>query len=338
MALVQHTNVRRPRCTLVAGAVVLAALTLALAEVPAASSSPRSPVPGFLLDRGRYTAFDAPEAVFSTLPYGINERGQIVGRYDDGGSEQGFLRNKAGRFTNIKIRDARSAWAVNINNRGHIVGIYSENTPLVKDPGGKRHGFLLAGGKLTRIDVPGAVETGASGINDRGQVVGAYVDADGKFHGYLWERGRFTTIDVPGVPQTIAHDINDRGQIVGVCGDDPDDPTGATGVHGFLLSGGDFTTFDAPGSRFTQPTGINHRGQIVGSTFSDPALTDVHGFLLAKGVEGDFSPIDFPGAPTTLATGINDRGQVVGAYENPDTAPDGQQSPMRMPMMSGGDG
>jgi len=338
MVSAQHTNVRRPTCTLVAGAVVFAALAVAMAGASAAGSSPRSPVPGFLLDRGRYTSFDAPEAVFATLPYGINDRGQIVGRYDDGGSEQVFLRDDAGRFPNIKIRGARSAWAVNINNRGYVVGIYSQNTPFVKDPGGKRHGFLLAGDKLTRIDVPGAVETGASGINDRGQVVGAYVDAEGKSHGYLWERGRFTTIDVPGVPQTIAYDINDRGEIVGFCGDDPDDPTGATGVHGFLLSRGVFTTFDAPGVRFTQPTGINDRGQIVGYSASDPALTDAHGFLLGEGVEGDFTPIDFPGAPTTLVTGINDRAQIVGAYENPDAAPDDQQSPMRMPMMSGGDG
>ena len=94
-----------------------------------------------------------------------------------------------------------------------------------------------------------------------------------------------------------------------------------------------------PASAFTFPFGINDRGQIVGFTASDPAVTEVHGFLLAKGVEGPFTPIDFPGAPRTVAFGINDRGQIVGVYENPDAAPDGQQSPMRMPMMmSGSDG
>jgi probable HAF family extracellular repeat protein len=334
MALVEDTNLRGRLPVVVA--IVLTTLATAMAGASAAGSSPSSSFPGFLLDRGRYTTFDAPEAVFATLPYGINDRGQIVGRYDDASSEQAFLRDKAGGFTNIRIRGARSAWAVNINNHGYIVGIYSENTPFVKAPGGKRHGFLLARGKLTRIDVPGAVETGASGINDRGQVVGAYVDAEGKFHGYLWERGRFTTIDVPGVPQTIAYDINDRGQIVGFCGDDPDDPTGATGVHGFLLGRGDFTMFDAPGVPFTEPTGINDRGQIVGSTYSDPALTELHGFLLAKGVEGPFTSIDFRGAPRTVAFDINNRGQIIGAYENPDAPPDDQQSPMRMPMMMSG--
>jgi hypothetical protein len=129
MALPKRATIRRPECTLLAGAAVFATLTLAIAEAPAAGTSPRPSFPGFLLDRGRYTAFEAPEAVFATLPYGINDRGQIVGRYDDGSSEQGFLRDKAGRFTTIKIRGARSAWAVNINNRGQIVGIYSERTP-----------------------------------------------------------------------------------------------------------------------------------------------------------------------------------------------------------------
>jgi hypothetical protein len=35
----------------------------------------------------------------------------------------------------------------------------------------------------------------------------------------------------------------------------------------------------------------------------------------------------------------NNRGQIVGVYENPHAAPDGQPSPMQMPMMmSGSDG
>ena len=49
--------------------------------------------------------------------------------------------------------------------------------------------------------------------------------------------------------------------------------------------------------------------------------------------------IDFPGAPRTACVGMNNRGQIVGVYENPDAAPDGQPSPMQMPMMmSRGDG
>jgi hypothetical protein len=62
-------------------------------------------------------------------------------------------------------------------------------------------------------------------------------------------------------------------------------------------------------------------------------LTEARALLLAKAIEGDFTPIDFPGAPRTVAFDINNRRQIVGVYENPDAPPDGQQSPMRMPMM-----
>ncbi len=140
--------------------------------------APRTPAPGFVLDKGRFTAFDAPEARLETLPYDINDRGHIVGRYFDGASEQAFMRDRAGRFTTIRIPGAQSAWAVGINNRRQVVGIYSENTPLVKGPGAKTHGFLLDRGNVTRIDFPDAGMTGAFGINDQGQVVGAYLDPE----------------------------------------------------------------------------------------------------------------------------------------------------------------
>ena len=62
-------------------AVVVATLTVAIAEAPAASSSPRSPIPGFLLDRGRYIPFEAPDPQVRIVPIGINNRGEIVGEY-----------------------------------------------------------------------------------------------------------------------------------------------------------------------------------------------------------------------------------------------------------------
>jgi hypothetical protein len=38
--------------------------------------------PGFLLNRGEFTTIDHPDAVLETAPYGINDRGQIVGLYE----------------------------------------------------------------------------------------------------------------------------------------------------------------------------------------------------------------------------------------------------------------
>ena len=184
----------------------------------AARPSPRVQFPGFLLDRGRYTAFEVAGAVTQTFPIGINDRGQIVGYYDDAGGLHGFLRQKDGRFSSIDFPGARATEALKINNRGQIVGIYSETGAVGF---ADRRGFLLDRGRFTRIDFPGAVNTVARGVNDRGQVVGGYLDAAGRFHGFLWDKGRFTTIDVPGAVGTTATDINNRGQIAGEHGDDP---------------------------------------------------------------------------------------------------------------------
>jgi uncharacterized membrane protein len=165
-----RTTVPRGRLRLALGAaVVVTALAMGTAgastttAVPATAPTlrganpdtrPRSLTPGFLLDRGRYTTIEAPQGREGTIPFDINNRGQIVGRYETGSSQQAFLRDKTGRFTTLRIPGAKSAWAVGINNRGQIVGIYSDNTAFVKDPNARTHGFLWDRGRVTRIDVP----------------------------------------------------------------------------------------------------------------------------------------------------------------------------------------
>jgi probable HAF family extracellular repeat protein len=331
MALVEDTNVRRHR-----GLRVVAALVVAALMAPVAGALAQSPGPGtiaaFLLDGDRYTTIEAPEPGVELFPTGIDDRGQIVGEYIvDASKESAFVRDKRRRFTTIEVPGAQGTEPHRINNRGQIVGLYSDDTPIVNNSARPR-GFLLDRGELIAINVPGAVVTSPNGINDRGQVVGQYTDADGMVHGFLWDKGRLTTFDGPDGTGASLLDINDRGQIVGAYRD-PIDPEIQ---HGFVLSGGVYTTFDAPAGPLTFPLGINNRGQIVGYGASDPAGTTLRGFLLRRGAKGPFTPIDFPGAPRTLAADINDRGQIVGAYENPDAAPDGQQSPMQMPgMMSG---
>jgi uncharacterized membrane protein len=172
----------------------------------------------FLLDDGEFTTIDPPGASGAvTIASGINDHRQIVGWYLDAcGKTHGFLRDKKGVFTNIDHPDSPlGTAALDINNRGQIVGVYSD--------GETAHGFLLDKGVFTRIDPPGASFTEAVGINGRGQIVGFYLDAEGTIHGFLRDRGRgarrdkgvFTSIDLPGVLATAADDINIRGQIVG---------------------------------------------------------------------------------------------------------------------------
>jgi hypothetical protein len=214
-------------CPAVAAAVVLIAFTVSTAMAAAApvatpaaelgtsansAANPRTPTPGFLLDRGRYRGFDAPQARFSTLPYGISNHGAIVGRYDDG-SEQAFLRDARGRFTTLAIPGARSAWASGINDRRQIVGYASDAA------GTTFRGFRLSRGEFRTFAAPGMPTTLPVGINNRGQISGYTSDAAGAtVRGFLLAKGigsRFSLIQFPDAPNTLATGLNDRGQVVG---------------------------------------------------------------------------------------------------------------------------
>ena len=236
-----------PLRTRLAIAVAFAALAATTADASAQSPA-ETTLFGFLLDRGRYTTLEAPRAGVVIGPVGINERGQTVGQYVvDDSKQSGFVRDRRGRITQFDVPGARATVASKINNRGQIVGSYSENTAFVADPNARRRGFLLDKGRFIRIDVAGALITQAFGINERGQVVGEYKDAGGRFHGFLWEKRRFTTINGP-------------------------DGTGASAT---LLSKGVYTTFGATGVPITFTWGVNDRGQIVGYTAAELAGTPV---------------------------------------------------------------
>jgi probable HAF family extracellular repeat protein len=337
------TNLGRRLRLVVAGAAVVTVLTAAMAaaspptpigdaasmgvETPGmarlgasvpAGTDPRTPQPGFLLQRGRYTRFDAPGARGGTSPNSINNRGVIVGYFAEGVGDpfgRGFRRDARGRITTIDLPGASQTKPLRINDRGQISGAYI-------DTAGRRRGFLLDGDRFVRIDVPGATYTQAFGLNNRGQVVGDYQTSDGRVHGFRWERGRITTVDAPGAAGTTLADINDRGLILG----GRLEPDGR--VAGFVLDRGRFVTFRAPGVPQTFAFDLNNRGQIVGFTVTPTAadpLAGARGFLLARGASGPFTPVDVPGAPRSAAFGLNDAGAVVGRYENPNATPSPQR-------------
>ena len=68
-------------------------------------------------------------------------------------------------FTTINVPGATNTQANGINNRGEIVGSFTDATGT--------HGFIYSAGTFTTINVPGATGgTEAYGINDNGHVVG----------------------------------------------------------------------------------------------------------------------------------------------------------------------
>jgi probable HAF family extracellular repeat protein len=78
---------------------------------------------------------DADPTMGGTQPASVNERGQIVGlAYDSRGGSRGFLFER-GRFTLLDgADDATYTRALDINNRGQIVGDYGTRPP-VRDSG-----------------------------------------------------------------------------------------------------------------------------------------------------------------------------------------------------------
>ena len=254
--------------------------------------------PGFLRDRGRFKAVGHPDAVLETAPYGINNRGQIVGGYDTAGFVvHGFLLDR-GRYRTIDYPGAQRTLTLRINDRG-------QDPRQLRGRARRMPRLPLAQGPLDDDRRAGA-PTQAIGLDDRGRVAGTYIDAGGAFHGFLSDRGAYTTIDVPGALQTSVLDINARGQILGVY----QDPAGLPRAF-VRRAQGPVTTIAVPGATMTIPRGINARGDVVGF-YLDADLVR-HGFLFRKGA---FTTIDHPlAAADSQLHDLNDRGQIVGLYE-----------------------
>ena len=251
---------------------------------------------------GQFTAIDPLEGTVNEH-VGINNRGQIVGRYvDDEGRNRGFLQHE-GSFTAIHVPGAVGTATFNINDDGQIVGNYSTVSNNTAYP---THGYVLDADVFTAIDFPAARHTSAVNINNRGQIVGEYQDGKGSFHGYMRHAsGDFQTVDVPDATRTLVVGINDRGQMVGqyVAADGT--------VHGFLKDQDAITIIDGPDGTIAAPFAINNRGQIVGSLFDGVRFS---GFLLEDGIFARIAPPGalFPYLLGTFATDIDDGGRIVG--------------------------
>ena len=214
-------------------------------------------------------------------------------------------------FIPIDVPGATDTQALGINDRGHIVGSFSDGA------------FLLDNGHFTILPdvflspgVRGHLLTAAD-INNRGEIVGTLIVSGsgipgGPTNAYLREPdGTVTRIAGsfgPGTPTAKGFGINDRGQAVGDAG------------ARFPIDGGFVRNRDLSTQQIVlhaQLFGINNSGHIVGSfnaaacAVSNCALPG-GAFLLSN--KGEFTPIAVPGATSTEAFGINDRGVIVGQF------------------------
>ncbi len=238
---------------------------------------------------------DIPGASVSAVT-AMNDRGSMVGFYQDASGQHAFLL-KDSRLTTLDAPGDLASVAYDIDDAGRVVGAFVGASGLP-------HGFLYAKGVRTTIDVPGSADTVLQGINASGDIVGTYDGSQPITHGFVLRKGTFRRIDTPYGAQSQATGINDPGVIVGNGWNAADDLPPA-----FELRNGQFTRFDFPGAAITFPLAITNRGDLAGR-FLDPDGTM-------------WSMVTVGGHPYRLYGGVfssDDEGHVFGYAYDPATA------------------
>ncbi len=253
-----------------------------------------------------FTILDFPGAS-DTTALGINNEGEIVGRYNDALGRHGYLRSEDG-FTTIDVPGVVFTVASGLNDHGTIVGNY-----ISAD--GVRHVFQLRHDHFVTIDPPGRLVGAPVGINNRGVIVGSCVGQDGHTHGFVFQKGNFTTVDAPNALNTFSNAINDEGEIVGGYQSRAD-----LKFRGYILRGDEFTIIDRPEVSLIITIGINNEGSVVGSWAGADGVG--HGYLLRDGKFTAFDPPNSVQAPGEAnghePHGINEHGQIVGYFRGID--------------------
>ncbi len=172
---------------------------------------PVEPEYGFAYNSNKaYVSYEVPGPKMTWFT-AINNRGDIVGNYQDSGCDgmscnrRGFL--LSGRhLSTIQFPGSDQTLTNGINNRGEIIGNY-------RDAAGNTYSFTFSKGVYRQFNkVPGA---DLFGINDSGDIVGQ--SGSGSF--LLSSSGALYTIAFPGSAQTSVTGISNRSHnTVGVVG------------------------------------------------------------------------------------------------------------------------
>lgn len=140
-----------------------------------------------------------------TLPFSINDRGQIAG-FSEIKNGTLFLWD---REKGIQDLGPVSRTSIYINNAGQIAA-------TMQDPNGNEHAFIwYPNSGRTILPTLGGKDATVHGINNHGQVVGAAKTASDVFHAFAWDAvGGMRDLTLSGTTYSRAVSINDAGQVV----------------------------------------------------------------------------------------------------------------------------
>lgn len=247
----------------------------------------------FTWSAGKFTTIASPSG-YSINAAGINDAGSVTGAYQDAsGFSVGYIYSKGALATITSDGNESTMFAINtageavgststylsqvtdfsylngttktffatpynpapsgINDSGSVVGNYTLN-------GGRRVGYLFAGGKAITLLSSGTTSVSANAINASGLVVGSYVgSAGGATVGFEYNAGAITTLTAPGFTNAQLTGIDTAGEIIGSAWNKGGAPVG------FALSKGVFSSVTPPGATSVSLTGINSAGTICGN-------------------------------------------------------------------------
>jgi probable HAF family extracellular repeat protein len=169
---------------------------------------------GFLRSKnGSLLQFTAPGST-STVAYGVNDFGQIVGQSSGTSGTFSFIRSSDGmQYQNILPPTIEAlVQAVAINNSGKLVGHYSDSSG--------QHAFLWDNGQFTELRVPGATGGDVRQLNNNDQAL-MFATVDGVGSHYLYDAGNYLRINNPkGYTWQTVIALNDNGELTGFAFDD----------------------------------------------------------------------------------------------------------------------
>jgi probable HAF family extracellular repeat protein len=247
------------------------------------------------------------ELPFGTEGLGINNRGQVVGRYTTGGLTRGFIwENNA--LTALPTLGGSSSGAAAINERGDVVGFANISIERPRAAVWEKHGGLTELGPFFSVAAKWDPSF-ALAINARRQVVGYWLNDNSMTVSFLWEDGVYKSISNPLNPQypmITATGINNRGDITGHTSD-----WHCGLAEAFVMDKG--RTFKLlPIPYAARPRAINNHGEVAGELWMSQyaCFGDLRGFVY----DGESLVIlpPLPGHTESIARAMNERGDVVG--------------------------
>ncbi|HEX8814692.1 MAG TPA: hypothetical protein VF753_04250 [Terriglobales bacterium] len=156
----------------------------------------------------KFTTVPGPKGAVSSVAYGINDDGVIVGEYSTSESSLHGFMLKGGKYTALNVPGATLTLATSINNSGEIT--------LFAGIKGKIEAYEYNGKTYKAINVPKAANSFALDISNKGDIVFETLNSTGtQGSGALLHSGTYYTVQYPKSADSQATGLNDMDELVG---------------------------------------------------------------------------------------------------------------------------